>query len=427
MIKTVLLRYIYFNWAIADQLLVSGVNFLTGIFIARILGLEAFGQFTMIWLIVLFFSSIQESLLLSPMISISAKLAPHKARNYFDGMFSLALLFAFITSFTLIVLLFIFPQYAYGTLVSSIITVFVIVFLLLFQETLRRILFAKNEIKLVFINDLLSYLGQLSLLVLLFIFKDTIELVDVFLVIGASTLAAVIFSYFSIQDLRFSYSELLYVWRRNWPMAKWMFLSAISNWFTGNLFIIMAGLYLGNSAVGALKAAQNIIGINHVMFKLIENIAPVKASKLLVESGINEMVFYLKKLTVISLACFSIFALIIIVYSQELMTFIYGTEYTKYSWLLVSYSGIYLCLLLGFPLRICLRSLENTKHIFYAYLTTGLFSLVLSKFFVIQWALQGVISGMLIVNVIMLIILMNFVKRSVGQYSVGQYKADSTL
>lgn len=427
MIKTSLLRYKYFNWAIADQLLVSGVNFLTGIFIARILGLEAFGQFTMIWLIILFCSSIQESLLLSPMISISAKLAPHKTRSYFNGMFSLALLFALIASFFLILLLFLFPQYAYGTLVSLIITVSFIVFLLLFQETLRRILFAKNEIKLVFINDLISYLGQLFLLVLLFIFKDTIVLVDVFLVIGSSTLAAVIFSYFSIQNLRFSSSELLYVWRRNWPMAKWMVLSAISNWFTSNLFIIMAGLYLGNSVVGALKAAQNIIGINHVMFKLIENIAPVKASKLLVESGINEMVFYLKKLTVLSMACFSIFALIIIVYSQELMTFVYGAEYTKYSWLLVSYSGIYLCLLLGFPLRICLRSLENTKHIFYAYLTTGLFSLVLSKFFVIQWALQGVVSGMLIVNVIMLVMLMIFVKSSIEQYSVGQYKADSTL
>ena len=422
MIKTLLLRYKSLNWAIADQLLVSGVNFLTGIFIARILGLEAFGQFTMIWLIILFFSSIQESLLLSPMISISAKLTPQKARNYFDGMFSLALLFALIASFTLGLLLFIFPQYAYGTLVSSVVVVFVIVFLLLFQETLRRILFAKNEIKLVFINDLISYLGQFSLLVLLFVFKESIELVDVFLVIGASTLAAVIFSYCSIQNLYFSFRELLYAWQRNWPMAKWMVLSAISNWFTGNLFIIMAGLYLGNSAVGALKTAQNIVGVNHIMFKLIENVAPVKASKLLVESGINAMISYLKQLTVISIACFFIFALIFIVFSQELMTFIYGAEYTKYSWLLVSYSGIYLCLLLGFPLRICLRSLENTKHIFYAYLTTGLFSLVLSKFFVIQWALQGVISGMLIVNVIMLIMLMIFAKRS-----VLQHKAYSTL
>ena len=413
MIKTLFCRYNSLNWAIADQILVSGVNFLTGIFIARTLGLETFGQFTMIWLVILFFSSIQESLLLSPMMSISAKLTPHKARTYFDGVFSLALLFALIVSCIIVILLIILPQFAYVTFVSSIV-VFSIVFLSLLQETLRRILFAKHEIKLVFINDLISYLGQLSLLVLLVLFKNTVELVDVFLVIAASTFAAVIFSYLSLQKLHFSFIQLLYVWQRNWPMAKWMVLSAISNWFTGNLLIIMAGIYLGNAAVGALKAAQNILGINHILFKLMENITPVKAGKLLVKSGINEMVSYLKQITIVSLGCFSIFALFIISFSDELMTFIYGAEYTEYSWLLISYSGIYLCLLLAFPLRIFLRTLENTKHIFYAYITTGIFSLILSKFFVTQWALHGVISGMLIVNVIMLIMLMYFVKRSLS-------------
>ena len=184
----------------------------------------------------------------------------------------------------------------------------------------------------------------------------------------------------------------------------------------------MAGIYLGNTAVGALKAAQNLLGINHIVFKLIENIAPVKASKLLVKSGINEMTSYLIKLTVAAIVCFSIFALFIISFSQELMTIIYGAEYTEYSWLLVSYSGIYLCLLLAFPLRIFLRSLENTKYIFYAYLTTGLFTLALSQFFVNQWALQGVIWGMLTVNVLMLIMLMYFAKRT-----ILRHKSNSTL
>jgi len=422
MIKNLLSRYKSLNWAIADQILVSGVNFLTGIFIARTLGLEVFGQFTMIWLIVLFFSSIQESLLLSPMISISSKLTPHKARTYFDGVFSLSLLFALIASCITVILLIIFPQYVYGNFVSSAVVIFSIVFLSLLQEALRRVLFAKNKIKLVFINDLISYLGQLSLLILLVALNDSIELIDVFMIIGASTLAAVIFSYLALNNLHLSIKKSLYVWQRNWPMAKWMVLSAISNWFTGNLFIIMAGIYLGNSAVGALKAAQNILGINHILFKLIENIAPVKAGKLLVKSGINEMVSYFKQLTIVSIGCFCVFALFIISFSDELMTIVYGAEYTEYSWLLISYSGIYLCLLLAFPLRICLRTLENTKHIFFAYITTGLFTLILSQSFVNQWALQGVISGMLMVNVIMLIMLMYFVRRS-----ILLYKKDSKI
>ena len=334
MLKSLLLRYHNLNWAIADQLLVSGVNFLTSICIARVLGLEAFGQFTIIWLIVQFFSSIQESLLLSPMISIGAKLKQKTASNYFIGIYSLALIYASIASLLVLLLAFTLNQYVNEVNMPSALYLFIITFLFLLRETLRRILFSCSKLKLVFISDAISYLGQLSLLILLLIFSN-VELTTVFWLIGFSSLLAVIFSYFVIPNLRFSLLKLLFAWRRNWPIAKWMVSSSILNWLTGNLFIISAGVYLGNSAVGALKAAQNIVGINHVLFKLIENIAPVKAGKLLVESGTNKMVTYLKQVTVISVVIYLFFVLIILAFSQQLMTFIYGAEYTQYSWLLI--------------------------------------------------------------------------------------------
>ena len=44
-----LARYSHVNWALADQTMVSGVNFLTGILLARHLGIEEFGRFTLAW------------------------------------------------------------------------------------------------------------------------------------------------------------------------------------------------------------------------------------------------------------------------------------------------------------------------------------------------------------------------------------------
>ena len=43
-------RYRHINWALADQGVVSGINFLTGIMLARFLGLEEFGRFTLAWM-----------------------------------------------------------------------------------------------------------------------------------------------------------------------------------------------------------------------------------------------------------------------------------------------------------------------------------------------------------------------------------------
>ena len=37
------------NWAFADQVVVSGANFITGLILARGLGLEGFGVFTLAW------------------------------------------------------------------------------------------------------------------------------------------------------------------------------------------------------------------------------------------------------------------------------------------------------------------------------------------------------------------------------------------
>ena len=45
----ILSRYSHVNWALADQTMVSGVNFLTGILLARYLGVEEFGRFTLAW------------------------------------------------------------------------------------------------------------------------------------------------------------------------------------------------------------------------------------------------------------------------------------------------------------------------------------------------------------------------------------------
>ena len=38
------------NWAVTDQALVSGANFATGVLLARSLGLEEFGRFTLLWM-----------------------------------------------------------------------------------------------------------------------------------------------------------------------------------------------------------------------------------------------------------------------------------------------------------------------------------------------------------------------------------------
>ena len=68
-----LTRYSQINWALTDQAMVSGVNFLTGIVLARYLGIEEFGRFTLAWMAVLLVNSLQSGLIVQPMMSIGPK------------------------------------------------------------------------------------------------------------------------------------------------------------------------------------------------------------------------------------------------------------------------------------------------------------------------------------------------------------------
>ncbi len=68
-------RFNHINWVLADQTMVSGVNFGTGLILARFLGLEEFGSFTLLWMLVLFINSIQFSMIcgMAPSVALCVR------------------------------------------------------------------------------------------------------------------------------------------------------------------------------------------------------------------------------------------------------------------------------------------------------------------------------------------------------------------
>ena len=66
-----------------DQAFCSICNFLTTVLLARMLGLEGFGLYAMIWLPIYLAMSLQLGLIVSPMMSIGGKLSKGEAESYF--------------------------------------------------------------------------------------------------------------------------------------------------------------------------------------------------------------------------------------------------------------------------------------------------------------------------------------------------------
>jgi len=87
------------NFALFDQWIVSGFNFLTAIILARGLGISDFGKYTIIWMTILFFHNIQSTLISAPMLSLAPKQTESEMSDYYGSVTLHQLLFSISSSF----------------------------------------------------------------------------------------------------------------------------------------------------------------------------------------------------------------------------------------------------------------------------------------------------------------------------------------
>jgi len=74
------------SWAILDQALVSGSNFVSGILLARILGPDEFGRYVLAWTALLLIQALQHAGITSAMLSIGPREDGDRSSLYYGSM-----------------------------------------------------------------------------------------------------------------------------------------------------------------------------------------------------------------------------------------------------------------------------------------------------------------------------------------------------
>jgi O-antigen/teichoic acid export membrane protein len=395
-------RHSHVNWALADQAMVSGVNFLTGILLARYLGIGEFGRFTLVWMSVLFVNSINHAMINSPMMSIGPKQSEAEAPTYYGAVIVQQVIFSCVVSF----LLFcgaqlsgmVFPEWRMEGLALPLATA---ALALQFQDFLRRYFFTWGRAAEAFANDAIRYLGQIAVLIWLFLaFQDSVDTAKVIWVIAITAASATVCGAFFIARIEVNAEILRATTSRHWHFSKWLTGSALMQWATGNFFIITAGALLGASAVGALRAAQNLMGVVHILFLGLENIVPIRASQLFHEKGKKTLCDYLKRVTLFGAGATAAVAVIAAATPELWLRLVFGTEYQGYGYLLQWYAVIYVLSFLNLPLRAGLRAMEHAKCIFWAYIWMTLFSIIAAYPITTYLGLTGVVGGIVVISII---------------------------
>jgi O-antigen/teichoic acid export membrane protein len=387
-----------------DQALVSGLSFLSSIVLARYLGINGFGVYSIAWIGVLIASSINQPFIIAPMQTLSAKKEPEQQKIYLQALVIKQLLFAAIMGllsfFAVIIMSYVLKDWK----VESIILAFPLaVFSFLLQDFFRRYFFVTGKPHISIVIDAIAY-GGVLLSAFCIHFIRAMDAQFILLLTAVFFLYASLVALWSLKELRFNIQHIKEVVLEHWDFSKWLTATALLQWFSGNLFIIAAGAILGPMAVGATRMAQNIVGVTHVLFLAMENIIPSRAANSQKTGGNHGMFKYLWKFT-LQMGCitFTMLALIAI-FSRQIIETCYGVDFLEYRHVLIGFCALYVIVFLGYPLRYAIRTLEKTRLIFISFIASSAFSLLCAYPIIKSFGLNGVVAGLMVTQLITLII-----------------------
>lgn len=392
------------NWALLDQAMISGANFVLGLLLVRYIGLTSFGEYVLVWMIVQFCMSIQNALIISPMYSIAAQIEPHNRAKYYSVTIALQLLLAG-TLAILPVLYVAFVPIRFLPIWLSTQTAFLLslcIFVFQIQDYCRRQFCSTGQYRLAFFVDLLAYGIQLLFIVVVIRILPLLSSVLIVFFISMTISSIIAITYLGYQSP--SFSEVVQGGRRHWTSAKWLLGSACLQWVTGNYFLVTAGAVMGPAVVGAIRAAQNLVGLSHILFQAFENIVPKEASRKYYQSGKSALNRYMGSSGAVVICGTASIAVLASWYADILLVLIYKTADPISLSAMYWFVAIYVLIAAQLPLRAGLRAIEKTKFIFIAYVATAVFSLVSARFFVIEHSVSGIMLGILIVEAMMLLI-----------------------
>jgi O-antigen/teichoic acid export membrane protein len=408
-------RHSHINWALADQALVSGVNFLTGILLARYLGIEEFGRFTLVWMSILFVNSLQHAMINAPMMSIGPKQPEAETSAYYGAIIVQQIVFSVVVFMSLFAGVYwsgaVFPEWQVESLAFPL-ALAALAFL--FQDFMRRYFFTRSRQSVAFLIDLIRYGGQITVLFWLFaVSKESADSARVLWVIAITAVFSALVGMFLVERTRINARVLKETTVRHWHFSKWLTASSLMQWTSGNFFLISAGTLLGPTAVGALRAAQNLMGITHILFQGLENIVPIQASRYYHENGFERLKSYLHQVMLNGGLATAAIAVTFSIAPEFWLTLIFGESFGVHGSLVRWYAVLYILMFFGLPLRAGLRAIEHIKPIFWSYVWTSLFALAVAYPLIELLGLPGAMYGMLATQGVMLVILwMGFQSRA---------------
>jgi O-antigen/teichoic acid export membrane protein len=376
---------------ILDQAIFSGTGFVITIIAARLLSIDSFGVFAGYTLAILLVVSGLGAFVMQPFQVLIGKSSDKQE-------------YAMVVFWFQFVLVFIFSLI--GMLVSFLLNKQIPFTLLgygagfLLYDFGRKLLLALGLTVKVLLYDVL---GTFFLFIAVYLFYKfgMANTLNLFAYLGVAYLPSFLYLILLVKPFLLKKSNILFYLRGHILHGKWLFLTAISQWWSSNLFVVSSGIYLGAAALGAFRLSQSLMGVLNVLLQTFENYILPQTAKIMN----NELAAGLSFLSSVSRKAGLVFLPVLgllFVFSSQILVLVGGRDFSSFSYVMKGMSLLYMLVFLSQPIRLLMRVLMLNQHFFYGYLFSLLFSLLCGHVLLSHWGLLGAIFGLALSQILLM-------------------------
>lgn len=386
------------RWSLADQALISGVNVLTGILLVRMLGLREFGLFSLAYVSMLFLGGFQVSIT-GPMMSLFDQRGPIRQSSYLAAVLLHQAVLSIVLATVVVVAPTLFPEIASVAPVNFRLVAAVLV-ATQFQDLVRRFFYVSERPARAFLCDLIAY-GLRLVVVAWFAVEGVLTLDGVWIVMLATSLAALLMLWSDLAAWHAVWSEIIEVTRRHLAMAGWFVGNALSWWFTESGFILLVvGAVLGPAQLGAARAVQNLVSLANPLVIALENFAPSAATKSLAGGGAAAMLSYVRRVSLVGAVAILLLTVTLTVFVDPILYAVYGQTFADAAAIAAILGA---CVALGHVTSVIyagLRALKRLGATFFLQAVVGALCIATAWPVAVQWGVLGSLGELLIARVV---------------------------
>lgn len=314
-------------WIFIDHLIVSGARFGLSIVVARMLGVEDFGTYSLIWTLWAFASSLHVPVLVNPMMQLVPRVPKHRLPTLIWTIIYIQLVYSVILIPLVCLATLIFVGFNDEIFILSI-AINIYIFIFNAYEQLRRYLFVVSKEKTVIFLDSIAYFWIASFMY--FLVEFDVFSISSFFIASSIPVLLLIFSVITFFPKRQNISKINFVYfKKILSIIKPLTISTLSVFVSGHMFIYMTALFIGTAEVGGITAVRNLTG-PFLIFLLAMDNSITRRSVLLSKESTESLHQYMNSIRLVWVPVFIFLCLVMVIYAETLIVITYGTDFKEF-------------------------------------------------------------------------------------------------